>query len=397
MLFLYVIAVVIFSFNPTTYYVATAVGVGLAITFFLEVATRRLTIVIPSPLICFAAYVCFTAFALIWLPGSTAMLLTLIQLLVLSIIIVSGSILGNGLTAIEFGFYVSIVYSFIYSIVSNEVPIDGRFASTLVNANTYAFVLMIGAFFAFRRIFLMRDSRSASKWSYVLISLFVALCVYGVFVRSVSRKGILLTMVGGCALLVYVVIRQPARRRLLVSVLVLLLLGGACYGLYQIPEFSRVSALSNLFSTGDVSAAGVARRASLLRDATDLWIQRPIFGWGLDMFRTVSGYGTYSHDNYVEILANQGLVGLVLFLSMYVFSLVEILRSAVRSPRDSPTSTALFWAMVILGVLVAWDVGAVSYYSKLNWIVLSVVVAIALRARVARARSRAEVLAGEAG
>ena len=105
----------------------------------------------------------------------------------------------------------------------------------------------------------------------------------------------------------------------------------------------------------------------MLEDAVELWLQRPFTGWGLDQFRNVSGWNTYSHDNYVELLANQGIVGCLLYLMVYVSTLVSLLRSLGRS-RDAGLSADVFWAMVVVVVAMGWDVGAVSYYDRLSWV-----------------------------
>jgi len=40
----------------------------------------------------------------------------------------------------------------------------------------------------------------------------------------------------------------------------------------------------------------------------------------------------------------------------------------------------LFWGMTVVVVLAGWDFGAVSYYDKLNWVMLSVVIAVSAHA-----------------
>lgn len=54
--------------------------------------------------------------------------------------------------------------------------------------------------------------------------------------------------------------------------------------------------------------------------ATEFWphfYRKPIFGYGPGQFANVAGDGLYAHNNFAEIAVNWGLVGLLVFYSLY--------------------------------------------------------------------------------
>jgi O-antigen ligase len=250
----------------------------------------------------------------------------------------------------------------------------------LVNANGYAQVLMFGVLFALRQ-WLVETAKRRIGWKMsALLLAFVGLSMYGIVDLTGSRKGIVMTLAAGLLVAVYWVWHQPIRRRLLVTVLLVIAIAGIGFGLYLSPQTERITEVSAFLKGQNVADTGLAKRGGMLEDAVRLWLQRPFTGWGLDQFRNVSGWNTYAHNNYVELLADQGLVGCFLYVMVYISTLVSLLRSLVRS-RDSWLSADAFWAMVVVIVALGWDVGAVSYYDRLSWVMLSIAIAVSLRAR----------------
>ena len=69
----------------------------------------------------------------------------------------------------------------------------------------------------------------------------------------------------------------------------------------------------------------------------------PIFGHGAGAFADVTGADTYAHNNFAEIAVNGGLVGLVLYYSMYVAIAIGVLRTF---PRHSALLAPLAFLMV---------------------------------------------------
>jgi O-antigen ligase len=377
---LYTLTLVLFGQNPKTETLVMPVAVALILVFFVEVVGLHRGFSVPAPLVWFAAYLGFSMFQMIWSPGSVGTLLLLVEIFVISLAVVNHEAYGGNGRVVEYSFYLAVLCTFVYNLFSHEVPLDGRIGSTVVNANAYSQVLMFGVLFALRQWLVESVRHGLNRRTGLALAAFIGLSLYGIVDLTGSRKGIIMTVAAGVLIAVYWVWHQPIRRRLLVSVLVVVALAGLGYGLYRSPQAARITEISSFLQGESVSDTGLAKRSGMLEEAARLWLQRPFTGWGLDQFRNVSGWNTYSHDNYVELLANQGIVGCLLYLMIYVSTLVSLVRSFWRS-RDDGLSADVFWAIVVVAVMMGWDIGAVSYYDRLSWLVLSVAVAVSVRAR----------------
>ncbi|MCX6083313.1 MAG: hypothetical protein NTW32_27615 [Chloroflexi bacterium] len=85
---------------------------------------------------------------------------------------------------------------------------------------------------------------------------------------------------------------------------------------------------------------------------------KPFFGYGLDNFRVLfSGIyrDLYAHNNYVEILVDLGLIGLILYYSFYCYLLIVLL----RMDNDSTGIRNFFIAFLLTLLVFEW--GAVTY------------------------------------
>lgn len=374
-LFTYVVALILWGYNPRTTIVTTVLALILAVVFVLELLGGRREFSFPLPLVFFLAFICYSVLQMIWSPGSLTMLATIVQVLVMAVIVTNYVQATGGPGALEYAVYVAIIATFVVNLVGLSETVDGRTASTLGNPNLYSFLLMTGATLGFRRLLAGAAGAKLDPRLAGLLILFVGLCLYGIVYLAGSRKGILISMAAVFVLAMWWLGRQPVPRRAVLAMLLLLVLAALGYLVYRSPQFSRIVALQDLTGQGIVSDHSLQVRSSLLRDAFRLWFERPITGWGLDQFKVASGWGYYSHDNYVELLAGSGVIGLAAYLGIYLSALAALVRAMWRTT-NSVISADLHWALTLLGMLLAWDVAAVSYYEKLNWIALSLVVGI---------------------
>lgn len=65
-------------------------------------------------------------------------------------------------------------------------------------------------------------------------------------------------------------------------------------------------------------AEGVDTQSDLMKKGIDLFLKKPLFGWGIQGYQAISGTGFYSHSNYVELLCNFGLFGTILYYSQLI-------------------------------------------------------------------------------
>ena len=105
-------------------------------------------------------------------------------------------------------------------------------------------------------------------------------------------------------------------------------------------------------------------REEMIRLGFAWFLERPLFGYGMSnysvLYEIETGWSTYSHNNFIEILINGGIVGFILYYFIYAYVFVKLFKAAFVK-RDS-TAIILF---TINLVLIALQIAAVSYYDTL--------------------------------
>ena len=89
-------------------------------------------------------------------------------------------------------------------------------------------------------------------------------------------------------------------------------------------------------------------RYNLYQDGWMMFRQEPVYGVGLGNFVVHSRGGEYAHSDFMEVLATTGVVGLVLYFSIYLalwFRLRRVLKK--RSDATSRYMIGLYQAMII--------------------------------------------------
>jgi O-antigen ligase len=212
-------------------------------------------------------------------------------------------------------------------------------------------------------------STSMARWEKGLAVLLVIVLHVAIF-ASGSRKGLF------GLVFVWAVGLGLRRTRKLTALVIGLVLLTAVAGFAAIPKPLQDAALRNVYRLGMIflqstSSATVdfsyAERTRFIEKGIALMAESPVFGSGLDTFRTLSGEGAYAHNNYIELGVAVGLVGILLF---YLFPLTLIYRLAwLRRASASGSGEVTIFGLSALGLIMVMDVGAVTYMSKLVSIV----------------------------
>ncbi|MFS0555434.1 O-antigen ligase family protein [Brevibacillus sp. 179-C9.3 HS] len=106
-------------------------------------------------------------------------------------------------------------------------------------------------------------------------------------------------------------------------------------------------------------------RMEMFHEALDLWERSPLFGNGIDQVRVLGSHGTYSHNNYAEMLADFGLIGATLYyliLGMFLWIGLANLFSPHRQ---------YHLVLLISITTLVWDFALVSYYEKSSWLLMA--------------------------
>jgi O-antigen ligase len=120
---------------------------------------------------------------------------------------------------------------------------------------------------------------------------------------------------------------------------------------------------------GGTTDSSTSTRFDMISTGLQYFIQKPFFGYGLGNYRFISGYNTYSHNNYTELLVSFGLFGTVLYYSMHLYILGKgILLIAKKGYRQN--FAVLSCIMIVITMLM--DLGMVSYYDEFTQLLIAV-------------------------
>ena len=101
--------------------------------------------------------------------------------------------------------------------------------------------------------------------------------------------------------------------------------------IYEVLGKRLESLIINLFG-GETSEGSFDTRAEMIKLGWNAFLERPIFGYGMSnfsvLYEQVTGASTYSHNNFIEILVSGGLVGFVIYYSIYVYLFVKLIKYA---------------------------------------------------------------------
>ena len=234
---------------------------------------------------------------------------------------------------------------------------SARIANDALNANT---VGLLGANAIVMTLYYMLYDRP--RWWNI-----IALPTLGILAATGSRKALVFVVVGTVLLFVFKSLRSTnvvnSIAKIIGSLLALTLVGIA---VLQLPMFSevldRMSSMVDAFSgTGGDSSTII--RMALVDIGWDLFYQSPITGVGVNnpSVFTYFVYGKenyYLHNNYIELLAGTGVIGLLAYYSMYIYIAYNLIRYRNFHSNEYVMVLILFLSQIVM------DMGMVSYESK---------------------------------
>lgn len=105
--------------------------------------------------------------------------------------------------------------------------------------------------------------------------------------------------------------------------------------------------LERVLSTGhEVSSGTLNSRTDIWRNAYDEWKTSPVYGHGLDSFKRILNKHNVSyigHNSYITLSVEQGLVGVLLYLSMIVIAFIYVW----QSPQNFTDKILLYSVLLI--------------------------------------------------
>ena len=273
------------------------------------------------------------------------------------------------LKLIMYGGYILILFSVAFfgiSSLTDTVASSARLEAGFLNQNTLG---MLAALTIIINIYFIIYYKEQLILLPVLVLSVIVLAAAG------SRKGLIEIVVG---ILMISLIKNYERRKLLKSIfrimIILTVLAALIYGLSKLPMFDflnmRIQNVIHQLSGNGVTDYSVRSRALLNQLGWKLFSENPIIGIGMDCpripARQLTGVDWYLHNNYLEILAGGGIIGGIIYYSIYIMLIARFIK--YKSARDPEYDICL--VMMILQLVLQF--AYVAYYSRETYIYLMV-------------------------
>jgi O-antigen ligase len=263
-------------------------------------------------------------------------------------------------------------------IASNELHTYFRTNSVFFDPNIYGRFLVVAMIAVAAAMLWTRAVRLLYAGALVLLALWAGL------VLTLSQSSFVALLVG---LAVLAVLQWGARRTLVPAALIVLVAGAAAFatpGTFGIDP-------DNL----DASSSG---RFGLIGGGSELFAQRPLQGYGAGAFeveyrsqhRTEGEAAATSHTIPVTVAAEQGVVGLLVYVALLAAAFARLLRGAAATPARAAVAAA--FAALIVHTLIY----AAFLEDPLAWALMGIGSALAAQALARTVPSRRRAPAAEA-
>ena len=255
--------------------------------------------------------------------------------------------------------YILCVYTLLYygrseivSYLSNNI----RIGNDYTNANALGLVASMSIII---QVYYIINKRS-NLWVLFLLPAVIVLAI------SQSRKAIVMVVLGIAFLIGTNAANKNRLKRLLNMAVALLILGLMLFVLSRVPIFEGVMRRFVTFFESLNGQRAEDIRSVFRRIGLEQFRKTPILGIGIGNSLELlekSGYGrTYLHSNMVELLACLGIVGFIVYYSIYFYLGFKLLKYR----RNNHGETNL--CFVLLVMMFIMDYAQVTYYDKVQYL-----------------------------
>ncbi len=230
------------------------------------------------------------------------------------------------------------------------------------NANAFAYIMLFMVFGIFYFL--------GSKISWIrkkFLTAFTVLPVIGI-IYSGSRKGFLGLLAFLFLWWLFCFSNKTFKNPFKVILILLVFLVGSYF------IFTFVMQNTNMGRRFErLQKEGSKSRVQMYVEGFQMIRKHPVFGVGLDNYRALSSSGSFSHSEYIEVAATTGIVGFIIYFSIYIVLWRRL--SRIQKMTKDPFvlyMIGLLKAITITILLVAF--GRPNIISKETWIILAIAI-----------------------
>ncbi|MBU7007222.1 O-antigen ligase family protein [Phosphitispora fastidiosa] len=222
-----------------------------------------------------------------------------------------------------------------------------------VNENLVGLMYLIPLCFAFVNLY---------RKSFVTLSALAAIvCGYNVLISG-SKKAVLGFLV---FVLVYLISEKKVSKKIRNTILIIFMVMFVSImimntpSLYNVVGYRFEMMYQNLINDSGTNSSTTIR-INMIQYGLHLFAESPIWGYGINNFAhywsMFSGKQTYSHNNYIELLVDLGILGFIIYYSVHFY----LAKKLLKTRKCNVPNRAIYFAL--LALILFYDFGMVSYY-----------------------------------
>lgn len=269
------------------------------------------------------------------------------------------------------GIVLSLLLYNIYGLNIFSIAANSKYGIRLggVIGNSNAIGLSIAFSICFALYMLTNFKHKKNKKIIHIVSIVISLPI---LFLSGSKKALFVLLFG---IIVIFLTYHTDKRIILNKIKGILIIGGLLLLVYWL--LNNVSAfwyinqrINEMFFTinGEGASTTDLSRINMVNISLREFSNAPLFGNGIAHSKAI--FGTYSHNNYVEILMNTGIVGFLIYYSSYFISTSKTYKLFKQMPK---LASIIFFILLTFIII---EVGLVTYYARYYQMLLASISAV---------------------
>lgn len=362
---LYIVLSTVFEESKTGLSRYASVGILICLGACGLYVLMHKRIKLESYIIILLAFGIFLAISTLYSPASSSLKSTylyrcfssLILLFLISNVVQSEKDIQWLIHGYIFAGIVLALYLYMFYGIQNLSSLTSRLSNELANQNSIG--ISCACAFVFSIVELVIRSRKNRLLYIASMIITLPACLF-----SGSRKSIILIVISIFVFFLLSAEKRQTIKRLLLSGIVI---AGVIVIIQNVPAFAiineRFEQFFSLFGHGNaIQDTGNMNRIMFLERGLDAFKSSPL--WGNGFVFSYYLFGTYSHNNYVELLMNNGLIGFVLYYWVHLRLLIAGLLMRKKTKKLSAM------ILVVMTIILFIDIGSVNYYSRYTLIMI---------------------------
>lgn len=232
-----------------------------------------------------------------------------------------------------------------------------------MHVNTMSMNILISELLALKMFFINESTKCKTRWLYLLTSLFFIIIIF----LTASKKNVIIMLMGPLLMLAFNGKKLGNKVKYAVRIVIVVLL------LIQIIEYlpfdfgfamQRIMSAYESYISGNLDASTLERQY-LMKTAFETFSDHFLIGVGLNCSKCFNSLNLYAHCNYLEILADLGIIGFVVYYYLYICMGLMCLK---RNTKE----LILRYNAVILVCLCVLEITQVTYYYESYQVFLAI-------------------------